>query len=185
MFSKELESKASKFMSFILRHSPQEIGLILDSNGWVSVNSLIELANSSGKTNIVFTRELINYIVVNNDKQRFDLSEDGSKIRANQGHSVSVNLALNYVTPPDVLYHGTATRFLPSILKEGLKPMARHDVHLSFSEEVAKSVGIRHGSPTILLIDSKKMYEDGYKFQCSKNNVWLTENVPVKYIKKI
>ena len=179
MLSKEKENQLSKYVSYILRHNPDEIGIILDEQGWTDVNAFIE--NSQSK--FVFSLEDLKQVVENNNKKRFQFSEDGKKIRAQQGHSVEVDLKLPNVKPPKELYHGTATRFLNSIKKEGLKPMSRHDVHLSFSKDTAIKVGERHGKVIVLLIDAERMYQDGYHFQCTANNVWLNKEVPIKYIK--
>jgi putative RNA 2'-phosphotransferase len=130
------------------------------------------------------TIDLIKTVVETNDKHRFILSDDGKKIRANQGHSINVDLELENKTPPDVLYHGTARHFLDSIKKNGLIPMRRQYVHLSQTEETALKVGKRHGNPVILYINAKDMYEDGYKFYFSENEIWLVDMVPVKYIDK-
>ena len=172
--------ETSKFLSYILRHRPGEIGIVLDGSGWASVNELIQKANVAGKS---LTRELIGRVVANNDKKRFSLSSDGSKIRANQGHSVHVDLKLREVIPPDKLYHGTATRFMNSIEKKGLMPGSRHHVHLSCDVVAATKVGRRHGKPIVLLINAKQMTEDGHKFYLSENGVWLTDSVSFKYIK--
>jgi len=171
--------KISKFLSRILRHSPETIHLSMDKNGWVNINELIENANKY--TNMRLTDDLIKTIVQTNDKQRYIISEDGKRIRANQGHSIAVDLELESKTPPDILYHGTAERFLDSIMKNGLKPMNRQHVHLSQTKETAFSVGKRHGESIVLSINAKKMYEDGYKFYLSENKVWLADKVPVKY----
>jgi putative RNA 2'-phosphotransferase len=154
----------------------------MDKNGWVKINELI--LNTKKYKNICLTVELIKTVVENDNKQRFIISDDGKKIRANQGHSIIVDLELESKTPPDILYHGTASRFLDSIMKNGLKPMRRQYVHLSQTEETALTVGRRHGNPIILYIDAKNMYEGGYKFYLSENNIWLVDNVPVKYINK-
>jgi putative RNA 2'-phosphotransferase len=172
--------KISRFLSFVLRHSPETIRLSMDKNGWVTINELIENANKY--KNIGLNHDLIKTIVETNDKQRYILSDDGKRIRANQGHSITVDLELESKIPPGILYHGTATRFLDSIMKDGLKPMTRQYVHLSPAEEIALTVGRRHGKPIILYIDAKNMYEEGFKFYLSKNKVWLTEKVPIKYI---
>jgi putative RNA 2'-phosphotransferase len=172
--------KTSKFLSLILRHSPETIHLNIDKNGWVNINELINNANKY--KNMRLNNDLIKIIVETNNKQRFKISDDGKRIRANQGHSITVDLELESKIPPDILYHGTAIRFLDSIMKEGLKPMARQFVHLSPTEEIALIVGKRHGKPTVLYIDAKKMYEEGYKFYLSENKVWLVDKVPVKYI---
>jgi putative RNA 2'-phosphotransferase len=172
----------SKFLSLVLRHSPQTIHLNIDKNGWVNIDELIQNANKYKRMHL--TVDLINTIVKTNDKQRFILSDDGKRIRANQGHSINIDLELEAKTPPDILYHGTASRFLDSIMKDGLKPMSRQHVHLSQTEETALKVGKRHGKPIVLFINAKNMFEDGYKFYLSENNVWLVNNVPAKYIKK-
>jgi len=181
MLSKEKENQLSKYVSYILRHNPDEIEINLDEQGWTDVNTFIE--NSQSK--FLFSLEDLKQVVENNNKKRFQFSEDGKKIRAQQGHTVEVDLKLPSVNPPVELYHGTATRFLDSIKKEGLKPMSRHDVHLSFNKDTALKVGERHGKVIVLVIDTEKMYKDGYSFQCTANNVWLTKEVPVKYIKNL
>lgn len=167
-------TKISKFLSFVLRHNPQSIGLELDENGWADVASLIAKSNK-----LTLTNELIRQVVKTNDKQRFALSEDGLKIRASQGHSIAVDLALEAVQPPDILYHGTASRFLASIMKQGLTRQNRQHVHLSADRETALKVGSRHGIPVILVIDAARLYQQGQAFYLSDNKVWLTEKVPV------
>lgn len=181
MLNKAKEDSLSKFLSYVLRHAPEEISIELDKNGWVSTAELIEKSKEKND----FSINDLKQVVQNNAKQRFAFSEDFSMIRANQGHSVNVDLNLAFVEPPEILYHGTATRFLESIQKEGLKAMDRHDVHLSFNEKTASSVGERHGKVFVLNVLAKKMYQDGYKFQCTKNNVWLTKEVPAKYLLNI
>jgi putative RNA 2'-phosphotransferase len=153
----------------------------MDKNGWVDIQELIDNANTY--KNLHLTIDVIKKVVETNDKQRYILSDDGKRIRANQGHSITVDLELESRTPPDVLYHGTAIRFLDSIRKDGLKPMKRQYVHLSRTEEIAITVGRRHGEPIVLYIDTKTMYEEGYKFYLSENKVWLVDKVPIKYIK--
>jgi putative RNA 2'-phosphotransferase len=177
MLSKKEDEKVSKFMSYVLRHAPGDIGMTLDENGWVSVDELVFRAQKV----MPLTQKMVEFVVKNNVKQRFCLSEDGKMIRANQGHTVKVDLDLPDVEPPEYLYHGTAEQFMESISKEGLKPMKRHDVHLSFSEETAYKVAVRHGKPVILVVEAGRMYRQGYRFQCTKNNVWLTEKVPAKF----
>ena len=172
--------KVSKFLSYVLRHKPDSIGLQLNAQGWASVDELIECARKQGKQ---LTRERIAQAVRDNDKQRFSLSEDGDRIRANQGHSVQIDLSLAAETPPDVLYHGTATRFLPSIQAKGLTRQSRHHVHLSADLQTAEKVGKRHGKLVILVIDAKKMSADGHQFYCSENGVWLTDAVAPMYFK--
>lgn len=177
---KKQQNHISKFLSFVLRHQPEEIGLNLDINGWANIQDLIEKAKD--KQNIIFSKEDIFLIVKENDKQRFILSDDKNQIKANQGHTIQIELNLENVEPPEYLYHGTATRFLTSIMKEGLKPMKRHDVHLSFKYDVAFNVGTRYGVPKVLKIKAKQMHSDGLSFQCTPNNVWLTKFVDPKYI---
>lgn len=181
MLSKEQENNLSKYVSYILRHNPDEIGIVLDAQGWTSVSDFINKSQSKQ----IFNLEDLNQVVKNNNKKRFEFSEDGQKIRAQQGHSVEVDLKLPNVEPPKELYHGTATRFLESIRKEGLKPMSRHDVHLSFNKVTAEKVGERHGKVIVLIIDTEKMHKDGFQFQCTSNNVWLTKLIPTQYIKNL
>lgn len=168
----------SKFLSLILRHKPETIGLKLDENGWVDIDELIE---KSKKTKL--TKELLDEVVEQNDKKRF-IVENG-KIRANQGHSIEIDLELKAVTPPDVLYHGTATKFLISIMKIGLNKQKRQHVHLSKDIETARTVGMRHGKVVILEVDAKRMFEEGYLFYLSVNGVWLTAVVPVEFLQEI
>ncbi len=179
--SRKTLEKTSKFLSFVLRHKPEAIGLELDAKGWVLLSELIEKAASE----IQLTQALIERVVETSDKQRFALSEDGTRIRANQGHSVKVDLDLVPVDPPAVLYHGTATRFLSSILNEGLRPGRRHHVHLSTDVETATSVGQRHGKPVILTIASGEMHAQGHVFFRSDNGVWLTDKVPPAFLREI
>ena len=178
----KVQIKTSKFLSYVLRHRPDSIGLNLDSQGWASVDELICYASKDGKR---LTHELIAEVVANNDKQRFVLSPDGQRIRANQGHSISIDLGLQPITPPATLYHGTATQFLKSIERDGLKPRNRHHVHLSSDIATARAVGQRHGMPAILVIDAQRMGEDGCVFYCSDNGVWLTDSVPPRYIQRL
>ncbi|PBJ11003.1 RNA 2'-phosphotransferase [Flavobacterium sp. ACN6] len=171
----------SKFLSLVLRHSPETIGLKLDENGWADVDELILKCNKKGSQNQM-TAELLDYVVENNDKKRFAFNEDKTKIRASQGHSISVELNLEETEPSEYLYHGTVAKFLESIKKEGLQKMSRQHIHLSKDRETAVKVGSRRGAPQILSIRSGQMYRDGFKFYLSENNVWLTDEVPVKYI---
>lgn len=171
----------SKFLSRVLRHQPERIGISLDPNGWVPVDELIEAYTKHG---MILNREMLERIVEQNNKKRFSFSEDGLKIRANQGHSVSVDLNLEAIEPPERLYHGTASHYLPSIRKDGLVKGKRHHVHLSEDPITAHQVGKRHGSPVILQIAAKEMHQDGYVFFRSANGVWLTEFVPVRYMKE-
>jgi putative RNA 2'-phosphotransferase len=173
--------KISKFLSFILRHSPKSIHIDLDEAGWTDVDQLILNANKYGQIGLNY--DLLKEVVAKNDKQRFTISGDGKKIRASQGHSISVELGLEAKQPPDELFHGTAERFLESIRRDGLLPQSRLQVHLSSTTETAEAVGLRHGKPVVLRIDTKAMYDDGCSFYLSDNKVWLVDTVPVKYIK--
>ena len=169
----------SKFMSLVLRHKPEEIGLQLDEQGWASINELIARMNTKG---FHVTAEIIKEVVVTNDKKRFAFNEDKTLIRASQGHSIEVDLNLQEMIPPDILYHGTTHKYLESILKDGLKSQSRQHVHLSATTETAQAVGGRHGKPVILLINAKSMCEAGLKFYLSDNKVWLADAVPAQYI---
>lgn len=171
--------QTSKFLSLVLRHKPEEIGLSLDENGWTDVDELIRLVNQHGKP---LTRDLLERIVTENDKKRFAFSDDGKRIRASQGHSVEIDLALTPSAPPELLYHGTATRFLDSIRATGLHSANRQHVHLSRDIETATKVGQRHGKPAILTIRAGAMHAAGRVFYLSANGVWLTDLVPVEFI---
>lgn len=173
-----LES-TSKFLSYVLRHQPDAIGLKLDGEGWADLSELIALANADGRN---LTLELIQDVVATNDKKRFVFSDDGTMIRASQGHSVAIELGLQPATPPDVLYHGTATRFLDSIREKGLISGSRRHVHLSAEIATAVEVGRRHGKPAVLTIRSAEMHSSGHEFFLSENGVWLTLAVPVEFL---
>jgi putative RNA 2'-phosphotransferase len=175
------KTKISKFLSFVLRHKPEAIGLILDEQGWAYIDELINKAKQSGEVTTL-DRTLIQEVVDTNDKKRFVISEDGQRIRAAQGHSIDVDLQLKPATPPEFLYHGTATRFLESILKKGLKPQQRQYVHLSKDVETATAVGRRYGKPVILKVKALLMHEQGFVFYLSENGVWLTDSIPRAYI---
>ena len=170
----------SKLLSKILRHQPDLIGIQLDENGWVEVSTLLQNLEKY-QTQISF--EQLKEVVDTNSKKRFSFNDDFSKIRANQGHSIEVDLALQTQTPPDILYHGTVEKNLDSIFEKGLSKMNRHHVHLSADTETAQKVGMRHGKPIILTIESKKMYDQGYVFYLSENQVWLTDSVPSEFIR--
>ncbi|NEQ46068.1 MAG: RNA 2'-phosphotransferase [Leptolyngbya sp. SIOISBB] len=172
-------AKLSKFLSLILRHKPQVIGLQLDANGWADVEQLIDLVNQHG---IAISYELLDALVQKNDKQRFTFNADHTKVRANQGHSLSVDLDLVAEQPPRILFHGTATRFLSSIREKGLLPGSRQHVHLAAEELDAIRVGQRHGHPVVLVIQANTMCQAGYQFYCAKNGVWLAERIPPQYI---
>ncbi len=174
-------TKTSKFLSYVLRHNPAEIGVTLDEHGWVNINDLIDKSNNNGRK---ITRELLDEVVQTNDKQRFAISEDGLSIRANQGHSLKINLNLSPVSPPPVLLHGTAKKSIAAIKANGLQKMARHHVHLTENREVAGAVGQRYGKLIMLEIDSGKMSEDGFLFFKTANGAWLVESVPIEYIKE-
>ena len=171
--------KISKFLSYVLRHKPESIGLELDKNGWASIDRLVRCTNASGQN---LSRKVIEEVVQANDKKRFSVSDDGMRIRASQGHSVDIDLGLKPEPPPKYLYHGTATRFLDSILTSGLNSRERQYVHLSSDVKTAVRVGQRHGKPVILVINAGKMNADGYSFFLSDNGVWLTEHVPLEYL---
>lgn len=173
------EVQLSKFLSLVLRHKPEAIGLVLDSSGWVPVADLLKAMAAHGKS--VSLSEL-QAVVANSEKKRFAFSEDSKMIRASQGHSVEVSLGYESAKPPERLYHGTASRFVDSIRAQGLLKRQRHHVHLSSSIETASSVGARYGKLVLLEIDSGSMFVDGYAFYLSDNGVWLTDHVPVKYI---
>lgn len=170
-----------KFLSLILRHRPDVIGMTLDEHGYAHVDELIEKMN----TQTPMDRETLEEIVRTDDKQRFSFNADHTLIRANQGHSIPVDVELMEKRPPDVLYHGTSTKAAPLIEASAILPMTRLYVHLSWDVKTAIKVGLRHGQVVVYKIDAKKMYEDGYRFYLSKNNVWLTKKVPVSYIQKI
>ncbi|MCX2743768.1 RNA 2'-phosphotransferase [Mangrovivirga sp. M17] len=172
--------KISKFLSLVLRHKPETIDLVLDENGWADTELLIQGVQ---KANYSIDIDILKDIVKSNNKQRFKFNQDFSKIRANQGHSVNVDLKLEQKSPPEILFHGTATKNIDSIKQHGLLKQSRHHVHLSSDKETAKNVGMRHGNPIVLEIQSGKMNAEGIDFYLSENGVWLTENVDVKYIK--
>ncbi len=178
-YTDKTQIKASKFLSLVLRHKPETIGISLDQEGWVSVDELLAAARRAKKP---IDKNLLLTVVKNNDKQRFALSEDQKKIRANQGHSVSVDLGLEPKIPPETLYHGTASRFLESIRQKGLVPQNRNHVHISKDEATAVKVGKRHGKPVVLIIQAKHMHDLGFEFYISENGVWLTSKVPPEYI---
>lgn len=173
------KKKISKFLSYILRHHPELIDLNLDEKGWANVNEIIA---KSANDNQGFTFEELNEIVETNDKKRFVFNEDKTRIRANQGHSIGIDLNLKPQQPPELLYHGTAQANVDSILKTGIEKRSRQHVHLSLDIETATKVGMRHGKPIILTISTGKMFEDGILFYLSENNVWLTDFVNPCYI---
>jgi len=175
-------SNLSKFISLVLRHKPGAAGIELDKHGWADVNSLLSGINSTGRK---INMDILEEIVRTDKKGRYSFNEDKTLIRANQGHSIKVDVGLQEKEPPEFLYHGTADRFLPDILKEGLKPMGRLYVHLSVDEDTAIKVGKRHGRPVVLRIYSGKMHKDNIKFYLSVNGVWLVQNVENKYLSPV
>lgn len=173
--------RLSKFISMILRHKPQVIGITLDEHGWADVDELIKGINETGEE-IEFSKDTLETIVKTDKKQRYSFSQDRTLIRANQGHSIPVDVELEKKEPPKVLYHGTGSRFVKSIQEQGLLPMERLYVHLSTDVETAINVGKRHGTPAIFQVNSEQMQKDGYDFFQSVNGVWLIKEVPAKYL---
>jgi len=179
---KQLTS-TSRFISLILRHKPETIGITLDEHGWADVQVLIDGINrSSGHT---LDMELLEEIVRTDEKQRYSFNEGHTLIRANQGHSIPVDVELQEMTPPDTLWHGTGEKYVSAIDVQGLIPKSRLYVHLSSDIDTARTVGSRHGKPVIYAIDCSAMVRDGYRFFLSANHVWLTKEVPVRYMKKL
>lgn len=175
-------TKVSKYLAKHLRHAPERIGLKLESGGWVQVETLLQACAKNG---MKISRAELDEVVAKNDKKRFSFDEPKTRIRANQGHSVEVDLQLEEQAPPDVLYHGTATHLAPNIWRDGLKKMRRHHVHLSRDVETATKVGARHGKPLVFTVDAKTMSADGFTFFCSDNGVWLCDEVPAQYLKEL
>ena len=173
----------SKFLSLILRHRPETIGITLDEHGWADVSELIQGINRTGKHSL--TPELLEEIVRTDEKQRYAFNGDHTLIRANQGHSIPVDVELEEAVPPAVLYHGTGEKYAVSIDRQGLLPQSRLYVHLSSDVVTARKVGSRHGRPVIYSIDCAAMAADGYRFFLSANHVWLTEKVPPEYLRKM
>jgi putative RNA 2'-phosphotransferase len=173
------EIRLSKFLSLILRHQPEKVGLKLDEAGWVGVTELLEVSARHGHP---MTLQSLQHIVATSEKKRFALSEDGQRIRASQGHSVEVELGYAPATPPALLYHGTVDRFLNSIRENGLIKGDRHHVHLSADTATASTVGARRGKPVVLTIDAAGMAREGLLFYLSANGVWLTDHVPARFM---
>ena len=171
----------SKFISLILRHKPEVIGITLDDHGWADTKELIEGVNKTHP----LTMEMLEEIVRTDEKQRYSFNEDKTRIRANQGHSIPVDADLAELEPPEVLYHGTGEKSVPSIEKQGLRPMSRLYVHLSKDAATARTVGSRHGKPVVYIVLAGEMHRDGYPFFLSANGVWLTREVPVRYLQRI
>ena len=173
----------SRFISLILRHKPETIGITLDEHGWADVQELIDgVDKTEGHT---LDREILEEIVRSDEKQRYSFNEDHTLIRANQGHSIPVDVELEEKTPPDILWHGTGEKYVSSIDVQGLIPKSRLYVHLSSDIETARKVGSRHGRPVIYEIQCREMSADGHQFFLSANKVWLTKEVPEKYLKKV
>lgn len=170
--------RLSKFLSRVLRQHPEAIGLTLDAQGWADVEQLLAQARAHG---VALTGETLQEIVAQNDKQRFAFNADGTRIRASQGHTIPVDLGLAATEPPELLYHGTAARFIPSIRARGLLPGRRNHVHLSADEASAMRVGGRHGSPVVLTVQAGLMHAASYQFYLSANGVWLVEQAPAQY----
>ena len=175
-------NKLSVFISLILRHKPETINITLDEHGWANVNELIDGINNSDHYNI--NMEVLEGIVRTDNKQRYSFNKDKTLIRANQGHSIPVDVELEEKVPPEFLYHGTAEKYVESINKNGLIPKSRLYVHLSKDKETAVNVGKRHGNVVLFTINSGQMFKDGYVFYESVNGVWLTKEVPIKYLVK-
>lgn len=177
--SPEQTTRASKFLSLVLRHEPQSAGITLDAAGWTPVADLLA---GCARARRPLTRDQLDHIVSTNSKKRFEFSADGKHIRASQGHSVKVDLSYEAQVPPAQLYHGTATRFLDAIREKGLLKMNRHHVHLSAVTKVTMEVGARHGKPVLLTINAEAMHQKGHVFYRSTNGVWLVEHVPVQFL---
>lgn len=173
--------RLSKFLALVLRHDPGAAGVTLDEGGWVEVDELIAGCARAGRG---FSRAELDHVVATNSKKRFAYGDDGRRIRASQGHSVEVDLGLAAAEPPAVLYHGTADRTLPAVLREGLRPMSRQDVHLSADAETARRVGTRHGAPVVLAVDAAGLAALGHMFRVSANGVWLTDRVPPTHLRR-
>ncbi len=173
-------NKLSRFMSLILRHRPESIGISLDEHGWANVDELLSGIGAQYQIDM----DMLEEIVRTDKKQRYSFNEDKTLIRANQGHSIPVDVELDELCPPEELWHGTGEKYVQDIDKEGLLPKSRLYVHLSNDRDTAFKVGQRHGKPVLYIVRSGEMYRDGYKFYLSKNGVWLTKAVPVKYLQK-
>lgn len=171
----------SKFLSLVLRHQPETIGIQLDQNGWADIEELLDRAKKHG---IQFDRELLNHIVATNSKKRFAFNATLDKIRASQGHSIEIELGYTNQKPPEILFHGTGETSVQSILEKGLEKRSRQHVHLSPDFDTAVKVGQRHGKPFVFKVLAKQMYIDNFQFFISDNGVWLTDHVPVKYLKQ-
>jgi putative RNA 2'-phosphotransferase len=178
MESKQLK-QISKSLSYVLRHRPDFVGIELEAGGWIPVEALLQAFTQAGHP---LTAEVLREVVATSDKQRFELSDDGLRIRARQGHSVPIELGYESASPPEVLYHGTAAHNLDSIFEQGLIKGRRHHVHLSTNRQTMIQVAMRHGKPVLLTVQAGQMHADGHAFFVTGNNVWLTDHVPPKYI---
>ena len=174
--------KLSVFISLVLRHNPGAANITVDEHGWADVEELLAGVNGAGWE---IDRRILEEIVRTDNKQRYSFNEDRTLIRANQGHSIPVDVELKEQEPPEILYHGTADRFLDAIEREGIKPMSRLYVHLSKDADTAFKVGKRHGTPVVLKIHSGEMYRAGQEFYLSENGVWLTKQVDVMYFERL
>lgn len=177
-----MDERLSVFISLILRHKPDVIGITLDEHGWANVRELIDGINSSGRN---INMEMLEEIVRTDNKGRYSFNDTKELIRANQGHSINVNVELKEAKPPNILYHGTATKSLDNIKRQGIKPMSRLYVHLSKDLDTAINVGGRHGKCAVLMVDVKRMFDDGLKFYLSENGVWLTKYIDWRYVKDV
>lgn len=181
MITEKEKKHISKFLSLVLRHKPETIGIELDKEGWADITELIEKSNKYGRK---YDLNILTNIVSTNTKKRFSFNSSQSKIRASQGHSINVDLGYSNQEPPDLLYHGTAQNSVDSIIENGIEKRNRQHVHLSNDLETAIKVGQRHGKPYVFKIKASLMYKEGYEFFISENMVWLTEQVPSKYLMK-
>lgn len=182
MISEKENLRISKLLSLVLRHQPETIGIELDDNGWTDVSVLLDKINQSGQS---INIDILRHVVITNTKKRFAFNETFDKIRANQGHSVDVELGYQSQKPPRILYHGTAETYVDQILAEGLRKGKRHHVHLSADVETAIKVGQRHGKPFVFQVLAEEMYKDKFEFLLSDNGVWLTDQVPPKYLAQL
>jgi putative RNA 2'-phosphotransferase len=180
MINEKEDIKLSKFLSLVLRHQPQLIGIELDEQGWVYVEELLKQANAHGND---ITVETLDHIVETNSKKRFAFSDDRLKIRASQGHSVDIDLGIKPLEPPAILYHGTGAQSVKSILETGLEKRSRQHVHLSRDLDTAVKVGQRHGKPVVFEVLASEMHREGYRFFLSDNGVWLVNDVPFRFLK--
>ena len=180
MITEKENKRISKFLSYVLRHHPELIGIELDENGWADVKLVIEQSNIFG---VQFDREILDFIVATNNKKRFAYDETLTKMRASQGHSINITLGYTAQEPPTLLYHGTASKYVDAILQHGILKQSRQHVHLSKDFETAVQVGQRHGKPHVFTVLSAEMFKDNFQFYQSENGVWLTDVVPNSYLK--